>query len=113
MKVGMALKRTKVKLRQQEGTKNAKSPQFKHRERRLGRFKKIITSAIGREPYRECFQYVVRDLNLLRHSDLHEILRYHLVLAICRINHEGKQGEKSGFVTPFTPPATSHLYTVP
>jgi len=47
----MVLKRTKVKLRQlneQESTKNAKSPQFKHtsRERRLGRFKKIVTSAI-------------------------------------------------------------------
>jgi len=42
----MALKRTKAKLRQpnqQEGTKNAKSPQFKHIE---GRFKKILTSAI-------------------------------------------------------------------
>jgi len=35
MKVGMALKRTKAKLRQlnqQEGAKNAKLPQFKHIE---------------------------------------------------------------------------------
>jgi len=50
MKVGMALKRAKVKLRQpsqQEATEKFKFPYyFKHRERRLWRFKEIITNAI-------------------------------------------------------------------
>ena len=48
MKVGMALKPTKVKLRwpdQQEGMKNANSPHFNHKQRWLGRLKKILTSA--------------------------------------------------------------------
>jgi len=46
MKLGMELKRTKLKSRhpnQQEGTESAKSPWFK--ERQFDGFKKIITSA--------------------------------------------------------------------
>lgn len=48
MKVRMAVRRTKMKLRQssqQESTEDAKSPQFKRiGERRLARFKKIRIS---------------------------------------------------------------------
>jgi len=151
MKVGMALKRNKVKPRQpnkHEGTENAKSPQFKQIESRdwegsrkswlaeEGCYKRLEgimlqdptgsggcvwmfcvnfrfyfclvlilelgwlipwnTTPSDREPYRECFRYIVRNWI---YSAIPTFMRFYSTRR-CTVRHDQVFGEPAGFMDP-------------